>query len=353
MTVGPKPAHVALAAALSALPLVQPAAAQDVKRLTVMGYNVENFFDASDDPRMPNGDSAEVINSPEWVSAKGAAVARVIQRFDFGKGPDVLVLSEVESRNALDAILASLADKGAAYKTAVLIDADPNRAGPKPDRRGIKVAILSKLPMASGQTPRAIPIDLSQIPACNSRDGQSGVTRDLIEADLALPDGQILTVFGGHLPSGGNPIVCREIAAKALATAAAALPPERIVIAAGDFNFNCAPAERTGLHAALKDWILPPALENGCRGNGSQFYWKEKTWSYLDVIAQRPASGGKATWAIDTQTFRTVLTDTEQTHWDERDQVLRPKAFVFNPGTGKGSGTSDHWPIAIDLVKAN
>lgn len=91
-------------------------------------------------------------------------------------------------------------------------------------------------------------------------------------------------------------------------------------------------------------------LDNACRGSGSQFYGREKTWSYLDVITQK-ASGVSHDWAIDPKTFRTVLTDNEQLQWDDRDQVMRPKAFRFNTETGKGSGTSDHWPIAVDLVR--
>ncbi|UDF04059.1 endonuclease/exonuclease/phosphatase family protein [Asticcacaulis sp. AND118] len=338
-----------LSLSASSLAMAQPPAPA---RLTVMTYNVENFFDANDDPRMPNGSSNEVINTPAWVDAKAAAVARVIQRFDFGQGPDVLVLTEVESQASLDAIKDQLKDKGAAYKTAILIDADPNRPAPKPDQRGIKVAILSKLSLAAGVKPQTFPVDLTKSANCKSRDGSPGTTRDLLQVDLTLPDGKILTVFGGHLPSGGNPRACREIAAQTIANIAAKLPASHVVVAAGDFNFNCAPQERQGLATAFKGWVLPSQLDNACRGSGSQFYWREKTWSYLDVITQK-ATGASEAWAIEPKTFRTVLTDEEQLQWDERDQVMRPKAFRFNAETGKGSGTADHWPIAIDLVQAN
>ncbi|WP_343685588.1 endonuclease/exonuclease/phosphatase family protein [Asticcacaulis sp.] len=340
-----------LVSGLLSLVIAGGAAAQEVaSRLTVMTYNVENFFDAEDDPRMPNSSSNEVINTPAWVSAKAANVARVIQRFDFGRGPDVLVLTEVESQASLEAIKGALNNAGAAYVTAVLLDADPNRPAPKPDQRGIKVALLSKLPLANGFTPKSFPVDLTKASDCKSRDGSAGTTRDLLQVDLDLPDGKTLTLFGGHLPSGGNPRVCREIAAQTIATLAAKLPQSHVILAAGDFNFNCSPDERKGLAAAFTGWVLPVQLDNACRGSGSQFYGREKTWSYLDVITQK-ASGASQDWAIDPKTFRTVLTDNEQLQWDDRDQVMRPKAFRFNTETGKGSGTSDHWPIAIDLVR--
>jgi hypothetical protein len=156
-------------------------------------------------------------------------------------------------------------------------------------------------------------------------------------------------VFGVHFPSGGNPRVCREIAARTLAAAATALPPDRVVVAAGDFNFNCAAEEQAGLRAALRGWSLPPQTDNACRGAGSQFFRAERTWSFLDVIAQR--EGAAAAWRLDHRTFRAVLTDLEQVVWDERADALRPKSFRFGEDSGQGSGTSDHWPVASDLVR--
>ena len=187
-----------------------------------MAFNVENFFDNEDDPRIANGDNAEIINTADWVKAKAASVARVIQRFDFGKGPDVVLLPEVESKIALEAIKQALDNQGAAYTTVVLVDVDPTRPDPKPDQRGIKVGLLSKLPLQG--EPRSVPVDLVAEPQCNRDDGSHGTTRDLLAADLALPDGLTLSLIGAHLPSGGNPRICREIGAKTISALAAAMP---------------------------------------------------------------------------------------------------------------------------------
>ncbi|OYW80315.1 MAG: hypothetical protein B7Z26_06680, partial [Asticcacaulis sp. 32-58-5] len=175
----------------------------------------------------------------------------------------------------------------------------------------------------------------------------TGLFDDPTNASLSLgsSDGATPGADGAWDPSLG-------IAAQTIASVAAKLPASHVIVAAGDFNFNCAPAERKGLATAFKGWVLPSQLDNACRGSGSQFYWREKTWSYLDVITQK-ATGASQAWAIEPKTFRAVLTDEEQLQWDERDQVMRPKAFRFNVETGRGSGTADHWPIAIDLVQAN
>lgn len=112
---------------------------------------------------MPNADGAEVINTDIWVQAKASAITRIIQRFDFGQGPDVLVLSEVESQQALDAIKAALPDAGAAYPYAILIDADPTRLDPKPDRRGMKVSKLALVPGVNGQPVRVTQIKATEL----------------------------------------------------------------------------------------------------------------------------------------------------------------------------------------------
>jgi hypothetical protein len=88
-------------------------------------------------------------------------------------------------------------------------------------------------------------------------------------------------------------------------------------------------------------------IHNACRSNGSQCYYKEKTWSFLDVIAQRSST---ANWTLDPQAFRTVLVDFEQFFWDERDEVMPRKAIPLNATPGKASGTSDHRPVTVDIV---
>lgn len=335
---------------LTLLPIVllaftASAVAQTSDRVTLMTYNVENFFDNEDDPRYDN--DRETINSSEYMDAKSAAIARVISRFDNGEGPDVLVLTEIESLVSLSALKDALASS-ADYQTQVFFDADPNRSGPKPDFRGIDVAILSKLPLASGTTPKNHVIDLTGENNCNTDNGDLGSTRDALEANLTLPDGSIITVFGVHFPSSRNPTVCREIAAEIIREKANALPNNHTVLIAGDFNFNCRDNEQTALQQIFSGWKLPVQLNNGCVGNGSQWFSRENTWSYLDVIAERP---GSTTWQTDMRTFRLVLNDIEQFFFQSDVSILRPKKFRLNSANPMKSGTSDHYPVAIDVSR--
>lgn len=262
--------------------------AQSLDRITVMTYNVENFFDDQDDPRYPN--NRETLNDAAYVSGKAAAIGRVINRFEDGEGPDVLILTEIESEASLNALKDALAPS-AAYQTQVFFDADPNRPAPKPDFRGIDIAILSKLPLATGWTPTSHVINLTNERACDEDDGSVGSTRDALEVSFQLPDGETLTVFGVHFPSGRNPTVCREIAAQTIRDLATTLPSDRTVLIAGDFNFNCRDHEQESLQTIFAGWSLPNQLDNGYVGNGSQWFSRENTWSYLDIIAERPSSG--------------------------------------------------------------
>lgn len=323
--------------------LSAPACAE---RITIMTYNLGNFFDAADDPRLRNGRGGETIETEDWVKAKAAALARVIGRFDENKGPDILVLSEIESAAALAALKAALPNAGA-YQTTVFFDSDPTRPVPKPDPRGIRLAMLSKLPVAGGTATAFHPVDLSVDAACKDESGAPEATRDLLSVTLTLPDGANLTVFGAHLPSGLNPQVCRRIALSTLVKLAAAAP-DGVVIAAGDFNFNCAADEQKTMREVLAGWALPPQTDNGCRYHGSHFYKKEGTWSFLDVIAQRP---GAAPWRLDMRTFGTVQNDVEQLALNRKDGTLIPRLFEYDAAKKKGGGASDHWPVAVDLVK--
>lgn len=68
----------------------------------------------------------------------------------------------------------------------------------------------------------------------------------------------------------------------------------------------------------------------------------------LDIIAARPHNGD---WSADMQTFRLVINDFEQLFFEQEVQILRPKKFRLNTTNGTGSGTSDHFPVAIDIVR--
>ncbi|WP_425062045.1 DUF2608 domain-containing protein [Pyruvatibacter mobilis] len=316
------------------------------ERLTVMTFNVGNLFDWIDDPNVPNGRGGETVGRTEQsVRAHAQNVARVVGRADHQNGPDILVFTEVESDAALGALQDALRDEGLEYASTYFEDSEVNRDGVKPDQRGIDIAILSKLPKHADQSDPIIhPINLEPIQVCRRRSsGDVVYTRDIVEGSFLLPDNTTLTVLGVHFPSGGNDVACRK---EALQTAkAVAQTKSHSTIIVGDFNFNCGEDEQAALDDVLNGWHLPSARTNRCRGHGSHYFHKNKSWSWLDLVTQ--ANDRTQAWQIDSATFRPVLTAQEQFFWDRSQKVLRPSSFRDN----NGRGVSDHFPVMIDLVK--
>jgi endonuclease/exonuclease/phosphatase family metal-dependent hydrolase len=349
--------------------LAAAAWAQDQRRVTLMAYNVENLFDTEDNPARegdntylplsqkgtpehaalcerndPPGAFRQECLNLDWneqvLAKKIANLATVIGRFE-GGGPDILVLEEVENQKILNRL--RLALPGApAYVTAINLDDSPGR--------GINVAIMSKLPVAPDipvvSTPINFPSDVTQ------DDGQPcSSTRNLTAFTLQLPDGSPVTVFAVHMPAGGKAHPCRRFVADQLVQQMGTLPPSRMVVVAGDTNLNCGVNDQQTIRDILRLVLfVPDEVNKGCRAPGSNFF-PSQGWSFLDLImTSRSLLGndqGGAKWFADFGSFRTVITTPELQVQTDNTNRVSPLRFKPQGGTG----ASDHWPVAIDLIR--
>ncbi len=349
--------------------LVLEGQAQEQRRVTVMSYNVENLFDTTDNParegdntylpRSQKGtpahiDLCERNNDPgahrqeclnlDWaeevLARKVQNLATVIGKFD-GLGPDILLLQEVENRSVVDR-LRTVLPNSAAYQTVVNLDDSPGR--------GINVGLLSRLPLDDNNPPVSTPV---QFPAdVTHEDGTPcSKTRNITAFTLRLPDGVPLTAFVVHMPAGGPAHACRRFVAERLVELVSALPSPRMAIVGGDTNLNCGIHDQQTISEILRTTLfVPDEVNKGCRAPGSSFF-PPQGWSFLDLImTNRPLLGSDqdgATWFAEFGTFRTVISAPEiQVKTDTRNRVSpRP----FNPE--QRTGASDHWPVAIDLLR--
>ena len=346
------------------------ASAQDFQSVTVMAFNVENLFDTEDDPANTGDDTylplsvkqadpdheancranndidfyAEQCINLDWsetvLDRKIGALAGVIAAA--APFPDILIMPETENPSIVSRLNDALpADRR--YQMLVQLDSTSVTSD-----RGIDVAIASALPLAASAIAHAVDFG-DDTELCRG-------TRDIIEAPLTLPDGKTLHVFGVHLPSGSNPLTCREHAMRTLIAARNALPPDALAIAGGDFNLNCSETRGDLFERMVRfgKWGVPPEVTSGCeepgtnkhrdRGFGTWF-----TWSFLDfflvsenmLAEQRSMSG----WFANLGSFRTVVVSGEQLEASGEGFVSTKR---FDPETG--SGVSDHWPVMIDLV---
>ena len=251
-------------------------------------------------------------------------VASVVLQVENGRGPDILVLEEVENLAVLERLRAGpLAAAG--YRPGILIEGG--------DPRGIDVGILSRLERAGDPALR------------DAAAPGSPPMRGFLQADFRLPDGRLLTVFAVHFPSAFHPTAARAAALGALDSLLRRLPRERMALAAGDFNVTAEEEARDRLFEPLLagDWAA--AHELGCPGcAGTHYYAPKDSWSFLDRILLRKSLSpqGGAPWALLPESVRVANALSFQ---KARDGTPAP----FDPADG--SGVSDHWPLYAELER--
>lgn len=336
--------------------------------VTVVSYNVQNLFDTVDDPDNPrdntflskeakegfgkeHGVTCESYNDKnshyykqcmelnwgeESYTKKLMSLGAVIRSFP--ETPDILVLPETENKKVLDDLV-NKALSGLGYTSVVQLDSSE-----KHQNRGIDVGIISRLPLKE----EAEAIQLFGKDQANPHDCKP--SRDIVKAQFEMPDGESLYVFGVHFPSGGA-YQCRKDAMGILNAERAKLPEDANVVAAGDFNFNCTDVQNGEFQALAREghWTYPPEIV-GCAAPGSAFYYKDQSWSFLDVIlvsdALRPDKGSNSTWFADLGSFHTVVTHPSQYTQDSKNRV-RPNNF----NAENNEGVSDHWPVLMRFLR--
>ncbi len=323
----------------------------EITAVTIMSFNVQNLFDNADDPgkddkaylpiesKQNDAHIAECsqIDVESWrneclhldwsddtIDLKLSVLAATIRQVNGGRGADVIAFQEVENQAILDRLRTEhLADLG--YEPAILIEGT--------DLRGIDVAFLTKLPLAA--PPVLHPLSLPDFPV------RRGDTRGVLQATFVLPDGSYLTGFSVHFPAPFYPIEMRVLAYEHLADLLDDLPDTHHAFAAGDFNTTSKEADETGLldDYARPHWII--AHDIGCEScQGSYFYHRDSTWSFLDMILFAPARGGKATSQIRADSVHIANQLRAQRSSDET-----PRAFC----AAERTGVSDHWPIIATI----
>jgi endonuclease/exonuclease/phosphatase family metal-dependent hydrolase len=301
---------------------------------------VENLFDDTS-----SGQEYPEFRGPRWndelYPRKLAALSRAIRRSCRG-GPDVVLLQEVESEQAL----LDLRDRGLArlgYRQAVFAPDSTPAAGAGAGAEPItRVAVLSRLPVRRTRL-------------YQTGTFQGAVQRPILEVELEV-HGRTLILFNSHWKSkvGGAPATQagRRLSAEVLARRLRAIlgdDPAAEVVVAGDLNLNLeelgsppllatAERRRAGLSKAgvrLYDpWYELPYLERG-----SAVY--QGSWQTPDHFLLAPG----------------LLDERGLTYRAGGFRVVR-LPFLVHAGSGfprrfeADSGTSDHLPLLLEIVPA-
>ena len=331
--------------------LDRPVAQLMADGVTLMSFNVENLFDNIDDPARDDkaylpltakqGEQHiaacneiefesfrdECLNldwSDEILDRKLGVLAESIRQVNEGRGADVIALQEVENVGILERLRTEyLADLG--YQPAVLIEGT--------DLRGIDVAFLSKLPLAS--EPVLHPFSIPEFP------DRAGDTRGVLQADFELPNGEILTGFSVHFPAPFHPTPMRIAAYEHLNALRASLPDAHHVFAAGDFNTTGSEDAREGLLDRLARPYWTVAHDLGCSDcKGTYYYARNDDWSFLDMILFSPARGEKTTSRMRADSVAIANKYAAQVTTDGT-----PARFRYDGNRG----VSDHWPLIAKI----
>lgn len=316
--------------------------------LSIMAFNVENLFDDKHDANredytyMPLAmkKTAEVQKfcnnqkgyykreclEMDWNSSiiekKLKNIAEVILSVDGKKGPDVLILVEVENDHILGQLNKNYL-QAAGYKTQVLIEG--------PDERGIDVAVLSRLPIDGKAVLHKIPYK------GENEDDQKWMNRSrgVLEVPLKLPNGSKLVALAAHFPSQRNPRYWRAQSIEFVKGLMKNRANEMVVLG-GDLNITANEEDETGFFSKEMSSVGLVSHLVGCKScNGTHNYRND--WSFLDVLIFSKVfdENGSAPYALSKGSIDVVkYTD---------NHIFKgnaPKRFSDN-----GDGVSDHFPI--------
>lgn len=324
-----------------------------VQPITLMTFNVENLFDNRHDAGKQDrtylplemkqtGEHRAAcarIETERWrdeclhwdwsddiVLRKLTVVAAAILQVGGGRGPDILALQEIENAGILERLSRDyLADAG--YQAPILIEGD--------DERGIDVAFLTRLALAE-------PATLHKIEFVGIEDEREADTRGILEATFRMPDETLLTGYAVHFPAPFHPTEMRIAAYDALNRLQAALPDDRPVFAAGDFNTTSEEDREKSMleRFARPHWTI--VHETGCDPcQGTSYYARTDEWSFLDMLLWAPADrSGKTTWRLRPGSVAIANETPAQVRADGT-----PARFTLPAG----EGVSDHWPLVVTL----
>ena len=298
--------------------------------LSVMFWNVENFYDWRNDSTTVSDLEFSAAGERHWTwkrfQAKANAFAKALfwVEGETGRLPDIMGLEEVENAFVLRQVLQKTALRKTDYKY-VHYDS--------PDRRGIDVALLY----------RSSRLELLDSKPCHLYEADTPMaTRDILLCRFRLREKADTTAFAvlvNHHPSkyGGaaESEPRRRVAVerlRALADSLAAIGIDRI-LAGGDFNDT----PDNPVFRLLEPALMPTHMDLHRRGLGTIKY--DGQWDLIDHIYLSPGWGASSMRILRIP----FLLARDTVHSGE-------KPLRTFQGPRVLGGVSDHLPVLLEVV---
>lgn len=315
------------------------------RELFIGHWNVENLFDAENDPKT-NDDEFLISGAKEWnqerLDRKLYNLARVIRAMNNGNGPDLLGICESEHQHLLDSLTGKyLSDKN--YKSAYL---------ESPDGRGIDNGIIYN----------ADKLSLLNIKGYETKFSDNYDTRLVLLGTFLLNKKDTIYFFVNHWPSrrgGQESSEPRRIRVaethKAVVDSLFNDNSKSKIIIVGDFNdepTDISITETLGAYPFLCDSLDPKLIPQDLETNlfntsykawsdGIGSYFFQDNFSMIDqiIISRELLTGDKVIYDCDSF------------------DVFRPEFMITRTGKFKGApfptyggnrylgGYSDHYPV--------
>ena len=299
----------------------------------VMFWNLENFFDWTDQGTGESDREFSSMRERHWTRktfhAKCDAISKTMMWMTdrYGRMPDVAGFAEVENRRVLKMLLESTLLRKYGYE---IVHFDSG------DRRGIDVALIYRTEVFDkvGESVRTPEFE-----------GEKINTRDILTVKLRRKtDGENVNFIVNHHPSkfgGSKASEGRRMAVmKSLSELCDYLlksPENAEIVAMGDFNDNPDGEQFTLLEGILvnKAGLLHE------KGEGTIRY--EGKWDLIDMFMTSPDLAGRSEMYIERVPF---LMMRERKHPGE-------KPFRTYSGPRYIGGVSDHCPIILWISESN
>lgn len=292
--------------------------------LLVVFWNLENFFDYTDQGRGESDKEFSSYGSRHWTKkrfyAKCDAVAKTIFYLcgRYGRMPDIIGLAEIENRQVLSRLLDYTLLRKYGYGIVHFESSD---------RRGIDVAMLYRKDILTLSSTSVI------TPEYNSKLLN---TRDILHVGLLSQSGESFDIIVNHHPSkyGGSEEsdYRRTAVMENLKALCDSLASDRI-IAMGDFNDT---------PDALQFNIIDEVLVNkagGLYGRGEGTIRFEGKWELIDMFLVSPE--------LDSRTYMEICKVPFLMTWDRKHPGYKPLRTYSGPIYN--GGVSDHLPIVLNV----
>lgn len=309
--------------------------------LTIMSYNIENFFDPADDPNK-NDDDFTPEGAYHWtehlMQVKAGKIARVVSTINGWNIPDIIGLSEIEGPDAVEQLLRR--GKLRRYYKSVVFQTS--------DRRGIATAMLYR----KGR------VDLLCSKAINvSAPSRRFFTRDILYAKLKVRK-DTFHIFVNHWPSkrgkGNSSDALRDsVAAKLrlVTDSIVSVSKDANIVLLGDFNDEETSYSLTDVLGAAKDTLsyredIVQPFVNLSTLTKDKSYKYQGIWKTIDhiIVTKTMMKRFKCSFRV----FKPDYLLQEDTKYQ-----LSKRPFRTYLGQKFNDGYSDHLPVIAKIVLNN